>query len=284
MVGNTITIHSVPLYAFNILRYLLEMDVWAPKWKLEFKNTSISRGRFTVTVPSDMHRAFWSFTRDIEEQMLTSGFLPRRYKGRPTVRQRGRADVKTSRRSLTPDGSISAIGVNARFLILEVAHSKREKEALRKAQIYILDTNERIKVVVVVIVDKKPTPRSRIADARKLCAETDTVHVHVVKYVEGSDWCAAKCVVEKLQIFPGPEPKDTFELAWWDIHGGSWKRARVEMGLPADTPRPMCQINFRELWDTARRLSDYEEPDIGPFSTWDPAKESPKPKKRIIPF
>ena len=259
------------------------MDIYAPKWKLEFRNTSISQGRFTVTVPSDMHRAFWSFTRDIEEQILTSGFLPREHKGRQTVWQSGRADVKTSRRSLTPDASISAIGVRKRFLILEVAHSLREKEALRKAKVYILDTNEKIKVVVVVIVDKKPTPRSQIADADKLCAETDTVHVHVLKCVEGSDWCAAECVVEKLQIFPGPEPKDTFELAWSDIHGGSWERARDEMGLPADTPRPVCQINFHELWDTARWLSGYREPHEL-LSTWTPSKEGPKPKKKIIEF
>jgi hypothetical protein len=68
-------------------------------------------------------------------------------------------------------------GPRDRFLILEVAHSRREKDVLRKAQTYLLDTNQQIRIVVLVIVDKKPLPTSRIADAEKLCAETDSMQV-----------------------------------------------------------------------------------------------------------
>jgi hypothetical protein len=253
------------------------MDLYAPKWKLEFKNTSVSRGRFTITVPTSIHKAFQSFTRNIEKQMLGSSFLPREYNGRDTVWQSGRADIRTSSHCLTPDGSISAFGPRNRFLILEVAHAQREKDFLRKAQTYLLHTNERIKIVVVVIVDKKTIPRSQIANRDKLCAETDTVHVHVCKFIQKPDCVTGEYVVKRLQIFPGPMPEDTFEIAWSDINAGSWKKAKVGMGLPNDTPQPVCRINFHELYETARWLSGYVEPEPwGSPAMWDSGEEDLK--------
>jgi hypothetical protein len=250
------------------------MDVYTPKWKLEFKNTSLTRGQFTITVPTSIHKAFCSFTSDIEKQILASDFLPPSCKERQIVWQTGRADIKTNSYSLTPDGSISMFGPRDRFLILEVAHSRREKDVLRKAQTYLLDTNQQIRIVVLVIVHKKPLPRSRIADAEKLCAETDGIHVYVCKYVQKPEYRTMEYVVERLQIFPGPIPEETFEIAWSDVNSGSWSRARDGMGLPADAPQPVCHVNFHDLYWTAMSLSGYVK-----SVPWVPSKDAVELKK-----
>lgn len=88
---------------------------------------------------------------------------------------------------------------------------------------------------------------SQIANRDKLCAETDTVHVHVCKFVQKPNCVTGEYVVKRLQIFPGPMPEDTFEIAWSDINAGFWKKAKVDMGLPNDTPQPVCRINFHEF-------------------------------------
>jgi hypothetical protein len=152
---------------------------------------------------------------------------------------------------LTPDASISIHSRQNSFLVLEVAHSRRENDVLRKARRYLLHTFHQIKIVLVVVVDKKPTSKGQIVDADTLFAETDTVRVHVCRYMLDT----LEFDVKSLQIFPGFLPEDTFEIKWSDVNTASWNTTVESMGVPPETPEPVCRINFHGLYWTAMRLA-----------------------------
>jgi hypothetical protein len=165
--------------------------------------------------------------------------------------QTHRADIITASGTLTPDASISIINPQNRFLMLEVTHSQRERDALHKARRYLLHTFHEIKIVLVVVVDKKPTLKDQIADADTLSAESDTVRVHVCRYMLDT----LEFDVKSLRIFPGPLPEDTFEITWSDINTASWNTTVESMGMPPGTPEPVSHINFHALYWTAMRLA-----------------------------
>jgi hypothetical protein len=96
----------------------------------------------------------------------------------------------------------------------------------------------------------------------------------VCKYVQKPEYRTVEYVVERLQIFPGPIPEETFEIAWSDVNSGSWSRARDSMGLPADAPQPVCHVNFHDLYWTAMSLSGYVE-----SVPWVPSKDVVELKK-----
>jgi hypothetical protein len=107
--------------------------------------------------------------------------------------------------------------------------------------------------VLVVVVDKKPTLSGRTTDVDVLCAETDTVHVHVCRYMLDT----LKFDVKSLQIFPGPLPEDTFKITWSDINSASWNTTVESMSVPPETPEPVSHINFHGLYWTAMRLAGH---------------------------
>jgi hypothetical protein len=192
--------------------------------------------------------AFWTFTHDIEKQMQASGFASFQ-----KVYQSFRPGIKSSSGTLAPDAGISVFTLQNRFLVLEVAHSRREKYVLRKARTYLLHTIHQIKIVLVVVVDKKPTSKGQIADVDTLSAATDTVHVHVCRYMLDT----LEVDVKSLRIFPGPLPEDTFAITWSDVNNFPWNKTVESMGMPPETPEPVCHVNFHDLYWTAMRLADH---------------------------
>lgn len=172
------------------------------------------------------------------------------------VYQSFRPGIKSSSGTLAPDAGISVFTLQNRFLVLEVAHSRREQDILRKARTYLLHAIHKIKIVLVVVVNKRPTSKGQIADVDTLSAETDTVRVHVCRTMPVG---TLEVDVKSLRIFPGPLPEDTFAITWSDVNNFPWKKNVESMGMPPETPEPVCHINFHGLYWTAMRLVGHVE-------------------------
>ncbi|KAH0284019.1 hypothetical protein KCU62_g8623, partial [Aureobasidium sp. EXF-3399] len=276
VVGNTVNIPSVPAYVLEDLRPLLALNSTTARWKIDFQRTSSRKGRLTITMPSHSHERFIDVMEDIENQMRAS-FVPQ--VKRKVIWQTRNTEVKTdSNDDMEPDGGLSFYKPDRTFLVLEVAHSQKEKKARRKAQRYVLETNRKIKIVVIVIVNKRPTPKGQSTTSVSLSAETDTVHVAVCKSIEEPDAITGEYVVDRLQIFPGPVPEKTFDITWSDVNRGPWDRFRDGMRLPLDTPEPVCHVNFQDLHRIAMALAN--DPNSPVTTTmWDSDAETPPPKK-----
>ena len=174
--GNTVNIPSVPAYVFEYLQSLLASNYTAARWKLDFERTSQRKGRLIITVRSRIHEEFVPLIDDLKDQMLAS-FVPQ-LKHRVFWRTRT-TEVKTDYDVMVPDGGLSFYKPDSTFLVLEVAHSQTEKAVRHKAQRYIQETNQQVRIVVIVVVNKRPTPKGQTAAPVSLSAETDTVHVLV---------------------------------------------------------------------------------------------------------
>lgn len=142
---------------------------------------------------------------------------------------------------------------------------------MRKGQSYILDSDGKITFVVLIIVTKKP--RDNMAVARSLLEEDDSlsqdrhiVHVHVfkAKRLPGGNLTGER-LVDRVQIFPGPAPEDTFTITWADINCGTWANFRDAVRLLPDTPQPACEVNFSTLASIAMGLAGQarDDPDEG---------------------
>lgn len=201
------------------------------------------------------------------DQLYDSHFLPPKYK-RNTILQSGNTPVKHGFHGLVPDAGISFFDPRNTFLVLEVAYSQKEEDAQRKAQRYILDTDGKIKFVVLVIVTKKPRGKGNVSEPSSsastsqpseqdnLSPDYDTVHVHVYKAVrQPPNTLTGEHPINGLKIFPGPTPKDTFKITWADINSDSWAKFRDGARLPPEAPEPACDINFFTLASIARRLA-----------------------------
>jgi len=222
-------------------------------------------------MPTRLHEAFIPFSYDMADQLFASNFLPARYK-RKTIIQSGSTELKHSSGVLVPDASISFFNSRKTFLVLEVAYSQKERDAQRKARDYILDTDGKIKFVVLVIVTKQS--RKKGADPHQptippsendsLSRDHDTVHVHVYKSViRPPNTLTGEHIIDRVKIFPGPAPEDTFPITWADINSGTWSDFCNGAKVPSDTPQPSCDINFSALvsiaHDLAGRVGDSRE-------------------------
>lgn len=274
--GNTVIIPSVPAYVLETLRSLLALNSTTARWKLDFQRTSSQKGRLTIIMPSRLHERFIDVIDDIENQMQAS-FVPQ-INRRITWQTRNTRIRTDSDDDMEPDGGLSFYKPDRTFLVLEVAHSQREKKVRQKAQRYVLETNQKVKIVVIVIVNKRPTPKGETATPVGLSAETDTVHVAVCKSIEEPDAITGEYVVDRLQIFPGPVPEQTFDITWSDINRGPWDRFRDGMRLPFDTPEPVCHVDFQGLHLIAMALANQSNPPVT-TKMWDSDAETPPPKK-----
>jgi hypothetical protein len=145
-----------------------------------------------MAMPTHMHEAFIPFSQDMANQLYDSHFLPTQYR-RTTIIQTGSTEFRKSLRGLKPDAGISFFKAQNTFLVLEVAYSQKEEDAQRKAQRYILESNGKIKFVVLVIVSKKHRKKRekysssniplQSVDEDTLSPHHDSVHVHVYKAV-----------------------------------------------------------------------------------------------------
>jgi hypothetical protein len=216
-------------------------------------------------MPTHVHEAFIPFSQDIADQLYDTQFLPSQYK-RDKILQSGSTQLKQGFRGLVPDAGISFFDSRNTFLVLELAYSQKEEDAQRKAQRYILDTDGKIKFVVLIIVTRKPRkkmtspslsdPASQLPEEDKLSPEHDTVHVHVYKAVKRPpNILTGEHPINRLQIFPGRAPDDTFTVTWADVKSGPWAKFRDGARLLPETPEPACAINFSALVSIARSLA-----------------------------
>lgn len=277
--GNTVIIPSVPDYVFENLQPLLALNHTTARWKLDFRHTSSHRGRLTIRMANPLHEEFVKFIDHIELQMKAT-FMPSQFQRRMVFQTRS-SPVETSTSKSRPDGGISFYKRDETFLVYEVAHSQTEKAVRKKARDYVLDTNQRIKVVVVVSINKTPHPKDHAGSLVELSPETDTVHVSVCKFVEEPEAVSGEYVVDGLQIFPGAIPDETFEITWADVNRGPWDLFRDELNLSPDTPEPVCHVNFHGLHQIAMELVSV--PGL-PQSTWDPKAEAARINKKIRIF
>lgn len=276
IVANSIVIPSVPVHVFHMLQSLLPSIPATVSWRLGFIRKRRKRGRLTITMPTYVHEAFFPFSQDMADQLCDSHFLPPQYK-RGEILQSGSTQLKHGLRGLVPDAGISFFHSRNTFLVLEVAYSQKEKDAQHKAQRYILDTDGKTKFVVLVIVTKKPrknmaNPLSsdtalQLLQEDNLSPDYDTVHVHVYKAViKLLNILTGEHPINKLQIFPGLAPDDTFTITWADINCGPWAKFRDGAKLLPETPEPTCAINFSALVSIARSLANQAD-DLGEGTT-----------------
>lgn len=169
--------------------------------------------------------------------------------------------VPVSTGTFSPDAGLAFFDTKKTFLVLEVAYSQKVEDAKRKGQAYILDSNGKIKFVVLVTITKKPrgptvSAHSPLGTDESLSVDHDTVHVHVfkAKRLPGGIVTGEK-VVDRVQLFPGPAPSDTFNITWADINCGTWDNFRDGARLLPDAPQPACDINFDNLVAIARSLA-----------------------------
>ncbi|KAK5999405.1 hypothetical protein QM012_005530 [Aureobasidium pullulans] len=304
ILGNCILVPSVPIYIFNMLQSLLPSNPRTVRWKLEYKpcprraEPGLSscivrkRGRLIITMPSTIHDAFNQFTVDIANQLFESHFLPPEYE-RGDITQSGSAAVQIGPLKLHPDASLAFFDVKNPFLVLEVAYTQTEKAVQRKAQTYILDSKRKIKIVVLIIVAQKQLKKSKDEsrpstsplDNKNLSAETDTVHVHVYKsHMQGPKKHTGLHVVQRVQVFPGPEPSETFDIAWSDINCGPWSEFCARAHLPPDASEPVCKINLRNLNSIAWNLVGQSEDSVADIRRYRPmagAYRTPSPTQGV---
>ncbi|KAL1305511.1 hypothetical protein AAFC00_002380 [Neodothiora populina] len=276
VVADSIVVPSVPVHIFKKLQSLLPSIPATVSWKLEFFDRPASgsknfvperkrnkKGHLTVTMPTHIHKAFIAYSHDIADQLYRSSFLPPQYK-RTKILQSGSTQLKNDFKGLVPDAGIAFFDVRRTFLVLEVAYSQKEANALQKAQRYLLNTNGRIKVVVLVIVTKKsgnvaiPSLSGSASQIPEdtLSPDTDTVHVHVHKAIQRPpDILTGERSIDRLQIFPDIARNDTFTITWADINWGSWTNFCEGAKIRPNTPEPICQIDFSALVTIARDLA-----------------------------
>ena len=224
-----------------------------------------NRGRIDITMTTRFHEKFVNFSRDIARQLYESLFLPSPYP-EATVIQTGSAAMKLNSSTLMPDAGIAFFDDNDIFLALEVAYSQKEHDAQRKAQKYILDSDGKIKFVVLVVVSKHRSKNAVAStalsverhekDDSRLFPDRDTVHVHVYKPIlQAENTLTGAHVIDGVKIFPGPAPNDTFLITWSDINAGAWAEFRRGAKLPPQTPEPTCDVNFSALVSMAYELA-----------------------------
>jgi len=207
-------------------------------------------------MPTRVHEEFIAFSSDIADQLFRSNLLPPRYT-RKEIKQSGGTRISIGTRTLTPDAGIALFDSRKTFLVLEVAYSQTEEAAKRKGQAYILDTDGRIKFVVLITINKGAwSAASPLERDDHLSPDHDTVHVHVYKAKMLPDGgITGEKLIDRVQIFPGLASNDTFSITWSDVNCGTWDRFRDAARLLPDTPEPNCEISFSSLVSIARGLA-----------------------------
>lgn len=90
--------------------------------------------------------------------------------------------VETDAKSLHPDARLALSNTQKAFWVMEVSYSQKETNTCRKVHIYILATNDKIRIVILTIITMKS--RESKADnsfksSLRQSRDHGTIHTHV---------------------------------------------------------------------------------------------------------
>ncbi|KAH0288120.1 hypothetical protein KCU62_g5418, partial [Aureobasidium sp. EXF-3399] len=268
IVADSVIIPKVPRRAFDTIRALLPTFPATESWKLNYcPRTSSNRGKLTVTMPSYIHEAFAPFALNMANQIYTAGFLPAPLTSKH-IKECRTTKFRVGDKHQEPDSALCFWNVaRGPFLVLEVAYSQLEADALRKAQRYIVDSRGVIAFVVVIVITKgtrsKPPadadPVSVPMPHSTLSRDHDTVHVHVHRSVRTNDNKSTGTVlINRVQIFPTHSPcLPTFTVEWSDINYGTWSDFVHNYCIAPDTPSPVCNISLDGIVTISESHADH---------------------------
>lgn len=74
-----------------------------------------------------------------------------------------------------------------------------------------------------------------------------------------------KVFINRLRVYPGPPPVNTFPIRWRDANCGTWAETVRGLNLALETPEPICNINFSSLTDLASDAIGQQERRAGAF-------------------